>query len=140
MFGNPISFAILRIGKLVANFSYKVPDMIITVSSLAAKHIQDDIYPRKPVYGIPIGSDIDTSKILPKDEARKVLFRQGVIPQLFEHKFLILYSGLISKAQRISILIDVAIWLKENGISELVILIVGDGPEKDTIVKSVRAQ
>ena len=55
-----------------------------------------------------------------------------------ENKFIFLYSGLISNAQQVDILVDVAIWLRDHMITDVIILIVGDGPEKNAIIKSVQ--
>ena len=46
------SFIIMLIGKFLARFAYSVPDIIITVSNLAAEKIREGFRPKVPVYAL----------------------------------------------------------------------------------------
>lgn len=132
LFKTRLSSLIMGIGKILASISYKIPDMVVTVSQTAASYISSHYSTEVSVYGIPIG--IDTSKFqrVSKEIAREELTRRKIFPIEIKNKFIILYSGLISEAQRVEILAHAADKLREENIA---IIIVGQGPEKHNIEK-----
>lgn len=121
---------IMSIGKIAAKLSYAMPDIIITVSGLAARYINKEYRPKAPVYNIPIGVDRNKFPRISKDYAREQLIRNKIMPHDLENKFIILYAGLISKAQGIENLAYAADKLKDDG--SIAILVVGEGEKKKT--------
>jgi glycosyltransferase involved in cell wall biosynthesis len=119
---------IMLFGKFVAKISYVVPDIIITISRLAAEHITKEYRPKASVYDIPIGVDPNKYPRLSKYNSRADLIKKEILPEELENKFIILYSGLISNAQRIENLAYAAEKLKDE--KEIAILIFGEGEGK----------
>lgn len=126
-----LSPLIMTIGKLVARLSYSVPDIIITVSGLAAEYISREYGPKASVYNIPIGVDPNRFPKCPKCQARNQLIRSKIFPSELGDKFIVLYAGLISTAQRVEFLAYVADKLREDG--EIAILVVGEGERKKAL-------
>ena len=61
---------LMLLGKVIAKFSYIVPDIIITVSRLAAEYISREYRPKASVYGIPTGVDPYKFPRFSKDNSR----------------------------------------------------------------------
>jgi glycosyltransferase involved in cell wall biosynthesis len=122
-----------KIGIQIAALSYKLPNKIITVSKAAEKYIIQHYHPKSPVYGIPVGVDLSTFRNVPKAEARIQLMNLSLISSNDLDKCIILYSGRISSAQKIDCLLIAANKLKDN--SNILIYIVGEGPDKKRIEK-----
>jgi len=123
-----LSPIILVFGKYIAKLSYIVPDVIITVSRLAAQYITKEYRPKASVYGIPIGVDPSKFLRLSKSNSRTDLIKKEIFPKEIENKFIVLYAGLISNAQRIENLAYAAEKLKNE--KDIAILIIGEGEEK----------
>jgi glycosyltransferase involved in cell wall biosynthesis len=123
-----LSPIIMVFGKSIAKLSYIVPDVIITVSRLAAQYITKEYRPKASVYGIPIGVDPSKFLRLSKSNSRTDLIKKEIFPKEIENKFIILYAGLISNAQRIENLAYAAEKLKNE--KDIAILIIGEGEEK----------
>jgi glycosyltransferase involved in cell wall biosynthesis len=121
---------LMVVGRFFAKVAYASPDATITVSGLAAKHIIYQYKPKPPVFGIPVGVDPTKFSKLEKHDARQKLIDRKVIPSSLQHKFLVLYSGLISEAQNVDNLILAAAELRDPGIA---ILVIGEGPSKRKI-------
>ncbi len=121
---------IMRIGRVVAKWSYSVPDVIITVGELAANHISREYEPKAPVYGIPIGVDPDRFPRISTHDSRTKLIKMCIIPSDLQDKFIVLYSGIISNNQRVENLAYAARKLKKDDEKEIAILIIGEGDEK----------
>ena len=128
VFKTRLSFIIFSLGKIAAKTSYIFPDMIITISSLAADHVITTYKPKCSVYVLPIGVELTKFEVRSKDQARMELINTKMIPHRLKNKFIVLYSGLISNATRVENLAYAA--NKLNGEDEIVFLIVGDGESK----------
>lgn len=122
---------IMSFGKIVAKLSYKSADIIITVSESAANFIIENYKPKAKVYGVPVGVDINKFTPLSIVEARQQLINNNVFPSYLLNKFLILYSGRISEAQKVEDLAMAAEKLKEY--DDIVILVIGEGPNKEKL-------
>ena len=132
-FPSNFSNLVLKIGVILASWSYSLPDVIITIGNLAADYIRTKYNPKAPVYGVPVGVDTDKFYPLSKSESRKTLIDEGVFPRELESKFIILYSGIISGAQHIEMLAFVSEKLLEIRKDNVAIVIIGEGPSKQNL-------
>jgi glycosyltransferase involved in cell wall biosynthesis len=128
-FKSNLSFVIFSVGRLVAKFSYVLPQIIVTISHLAAEHVTDTYKPKATVHVLPIGVEISKFPTKTKECAREELIQNNLIPDTVNNKFIVLYTGLISKATKVENLIHVANVLQHHD-SEIIFIIVGDGEEK----------
>jgi len=128
-FKSNLSFVIFSVGRLVAKISYVLPQMIVTISHLAAEHVTATYKPKATVHVLPIGVETSKFPTKPKECARNELIQNNLIPDTVNNKFIVLYTGLISKATKVENLIHVANILQHHD-SEIIFLIVGDGEEK----------
>ena len=126
-----LSFLIKIFGKNIAKLSYMLPNIIITVSTLAAYRISVEYQPKAHVYGIPVGVDPDKFPLLYKESSRTELIKKGVLPPTLNNKFIVLYSGLISTAQQVENLAYAAEKLKNE--KEISFVIIGEGPQKQNL-------
>lgn len=124
---------IMALGRIAAKISYTTPDVIVTISEPAARLIIKEYRPRVSVYGIPVGVDPTKFPKMPKHNARAELSRRQVLPESVLNKFIVLYSGLISEAQRVETLVHAAEKLKDE--KDIVIVIIGDGPQKRKLLQ-----
>lgn len=134
IFKTGFSFFIFHVGKIVAKLSYIFPDIIVTISKLAADHVFTTYKPKAAIHVLPIGVDIDKFKANSKDSARKILIDSNLLPNYLYNKFIILYSGLISKATRVENIVQAANKL-QNVETEIYFLIVGEGEEKQKLLE-----
>ncbi|CAN5837140.1 N/A [soil metagenome] len=130
---SPLTSLVSFFGKIFANFSYMSCDLIITVSKSAADYIVKYYKPEKRVYGIPSGVDINKFTPLPRMECRTKLISESIFHSNVLNKFLVLYSGKLSSAQKIDDLIYAAEKLKEH--EDIYFIVIGDGPNKSELVK-----
>jgi colanic acid biosynthesis glycosyl transferase WcaI len=128
VFHSPLMPLLQKIGKLMAKVSYQSPNVVITVSRSAMEYICENYSPTPPVFGIPVGVNPYNFKQIEKSEALSELISRSVIPPQLEGKFLIVYSGIISAAQNVHVLIEVAKKLEGSG--DIAFLIVGDGEDR----------
>jgi colanic acid biosynthesis glycosyl transferase WcaI len=138
VFGARFSFIIFSVGRFVAKLSYIFPDVVVTISNLAAEHVTRVYKPNASVCVLPIGVDVNKFQGRAKDEARKELIKNKIIPDILQNKFIILYSGLISNATRVENLVYAASKLIDD--KDLAFLIIGDGETKQRLqeIKSDR--
>jgi glycosyltransferase involved in cell wall biosynthesis len=122
---------IMLFGKFVAKISYAIPDVIVTISRLAAEYITKEYRPKASVYGIPIGVEPNKYSRLSKYNSRAGLIKKKILPEELGNKFIILYAGLISNAQQIENLAYAAEKLKDE--KEIAILIFGEGEGKQKL-------
>ncbi|HEY7078352.1 MAG TPA: glycosyltransferase family 4 protein [Nitrososphaeraceae archaeon] len=120
-------------GKPIAKLSYKYADIIFTISNRAVELIVKEYHPKSPVYSLPIGVDPSRFPIVSKYQSRTELINNKIFPENLKDKFIVLYSGIISRAQRIENLAYLAKELKNE--KEIAILIVGDGEDKEKMVQ-----
>jgi hypothetical protein len=87
-FPSRFSSMLLRIGIFLASLSYSLPDIIITIGNSAADYIRNRYNPRVPVYGVPVGADINTFCPSSKIESRVNLrIRNEVYSSIFRNYF-----------------------------------------------------
>jgi colanic acid biosynthesis glycosyl transferase WcaI len=125
---------IMFFGRIVAKLSYVGPDLIVTISELAAEHVSKQYSPKASVCPLPIG--VDTSKFhrLSKQTSREELIKKQILPSETSNKFIILYSGLISNATQVDNLAYAAHRIMSHEDQrEVVILIVGEGHGKKNL-------
>lgn len=125
---SPLLPLVLSLGRVFAKFSYASPDLILTISESASDYIKDNYKPKVRVFGIPSGVDIKKFSPSPTLEARKRLVEDGIYDQNLLDKFIILYSGRLSDAQKVEDLAYAAERLNEY--SDIRIVIIGEGPGK----------
>jgi glycosyltransferase involved in cell wall biosynthesis len=132
VFKTNLSFIIFSFGKKLAKVSYSLSDMVVVTSKLAMLYVTNTYNPRPFIYDLPIGVEPSKYQIKSKEYARKKLMEKSIFPNDLNHKFIILYAGIISKVTRVENLIYAANSLKgkENNI---VFLIIGDGDEKQRV-------
>lgn len=123
---------LISIGKIAAKVSYSLSDVILTVSDTAAEMISAKYSPKAPVYGIPVGVDPNRFQKKPRELARNGLIRKGLLPASLNSSFIILYTGIISSAQKVTNLAYLAEYLK--GETSIALLVVGDGEDKQKLV------
>jgi glycosyltransferase involved in cell wall biosynthesis len=128
----PILPLIMFVGSLLAKISFIVPDIIVTVSDSAAMFISRKYHPKATVYGIPIGVDSSRFPKIFKHDARQQLVKTKVFPIEIINKFIVMYSGIISNNQRVENLAYAAEKLLKDD-NEIVILIIGEGDEKQKL-------
>jgi glycosyltransferase involved in cell wall biosynthesis len=128
-FKTKLSFIIFTLGKKLANLSYSLPDMIVVTSTLASKYVTNNYNPRAPIHVMFIGADPTRYEIKSKEHSRQVLVGKKILPRDAVNKFIVLYSGIISKITRIENVVLAANELngKENNI---LFLVIGEGDEK----------
>jgi glycosyltransferase involved in cell wall biosynthesis len=122
---SPLLPFVMSFGKIIAKLSYFSADLIITVSESAAEYINSHYNPRTMVVGIPSGVDIENFSPASKAMARDKLIKEKILPAILYNKFIVLYSGRISAAQKIDDLVYAAKSLLENG--DIYIIIIGEG-------------
>ena len=133
------SFIVLSIGRFVARISYMAPDAMIAISQLAATHISTRYKPNLNIYILPIGADPGKFRRLSKIDSRVGLIREKILPANLEHKFIVLYAGLISGGTRVDSLAYAAEKLKYDAM-EVAFLVVGEGEEKAKLEQLKRAR
>jgi len=121
-------------GKVFAKISYSLPDMLVVISKLAAKYIADNYHPKMVVYAMPIGVDPTRYPTRTKECSRKELIKEEVLPSALEDKFIVLYSGVITKITKINNIIYAAEKLNNDN-NNIAFLIIGEGEEKQSIEK-----
>lgn len=122
-------FIISCFGEILARVSYYLPDMLIVISDLAALYLKDKYQPRARVYPLHIGVDPRRYPLLSKQSSRKKLIENKILPSDFETKFIILYSGVVTKITKVENLIHAANKLKHSS-NDIAFLVVGEGEEK----------
>jgi glycosyltransferase involved in cell wall biosynthesis len=132
VFRTRISFIIFHLGRVAANLSYIFPHIIIAISQLAAEHVTRIYEPKALVYVLPIGVDLDKFQSKSKEYSRKRLIDDNLLSSDFYNKFIVLYSGLISKATKVENVVMAAKKLQYEQ-TEIRFLIVGDGEEKERL-------
>jgi len=132
VFSTRLFFIIFHLGRVVAKFSYIFPNIIVTISQLAAEHVTRFYEPRALVFVLPIGVDLDKFQANSKEYSRKRLIADNLLPDHLKNKFIVLYSGLISRATRVENVVMVAKKLQYEH-NEISFLIVGDGEEKERL-------
>jgi colanic acid biosynthesis glycosyl transferase WcaI len=125
---------IMLLGRTLAKLSYIGPDLIITISDLAAEHVNKKYRPKCPIHSLPIGVDTSKFQSLPKSNCREQLIKNQILPKEMQDKFIILYSGLISNATQVDNLAFAADKIRRfDEENQVAILVIGDGHEKQRL-------
>jgi glycosyltransferase involved in cell wall biosynthesis len=121
----------IRIMQLAENFAYKNCDAVVSILPNALEHMVEHGLAREKFYCIPNGivkSDWDQHQPLPIEHEK-------LLRMLKEQKFIVGYTGAHGTANSLQSVIDaVAMLLKEN----IVLVLVGDGQEKENLISYVR--
>lgn len=125
---------ILVFGKIFARISYRLPDMMVVISDLAAKFIADNYRTRTPIYPLPIG--VDPARFPPKSKqsSRKELIKRKILPPSMDNKFIVLYAGVITKVTKVENVVYAANKLKLTQ-NDIFFLVIGEGEEKERLQK-----
>jgi len=123
---------LIPFGKVLAKISYALPDMLIVISKLAAKYIADNYHPKVVVYSMPIGVDPSRYPTRTKESSRKELIKEHIIPSGLYDKFIVLYSGVITKITNVNNIVYAAEKLNKDH-DNIAFLIIGEGEEKQNI-------
>jgi len=123
---------LLPFGKIFAKISYTLPDMLVVISNFAVKYIADNYHPKVVIYAMPIGADPARYPTRTKESSRKELIKENIIPAVLENKFIVLYSGVITKVTKVNNIIYAAEKLN-NDHNNIAFLIIGEGEEKESI-------
>jgi glycosyltransferase involved in cell wall biosynthesis len=135
MMGSKFFKVIFPIGKLLAKISYLLPDKIITISDQAKNIICDNYAPSAPIFCIPTGVDPYKYPNLPKYESRQKLVQSKIFKKELSSKFIILYAGIISNAQKVENLFPIAKELEKD--DNIAFVIVGEGDQRPFIENEV---
>jgi len=121
-------FILLHVGKIFVRIAYVLPDMIIVISELAGEYVNKTYRPKVLVYPLAIGVEPSRYHLSSKETSRKELIEKKVFPRDLENKFIVLYSGVISKVTKIENLVMAAGKIKNQ--TDIAFLIIGEGEEK----------
>jgi glycosyltransferase involved in cell wall biosynthesis len=130
---SPLLPLVLSVGKIFAKLSYYSPNIILTISEAASDYIKKEYKPKPKVFGIPSGVDSRRFSPLPIEGSRAQLIDIGIYSQELMDKFIVLYSGRLSDAQRVEDLAYAAERLK--GYPDIRIVIIGEGPSKNKLIQ-----
>jgi len=109
---------------ILERFLYKRANKIITLLPKAHEYIEKLGIPKDKIAWIPNGVDLE--RFNPDEKSTNL--------KCDKSSFLITYTGAIGKANNLVVLVEVAEILK-NDYPEIKFLIVGDGPEKERLVR-----
>jgi len=121
-------FILLYAGKFFVRIAYILPDMIIVISELAGEYVNKTYKPKVLVYPLAIGVEPSRYHLSSKEISRKELIEKNVLPKFLENKFIVLYSGVLSKVTNVENLILAASKIKNE--TDIAFLIIGEGEEK----------
>jgi glycosyltransferase involved in cell wall biosynthesis len=124
-------FILLYFGKILAKIAYTLPDMIIVIGELAGEYVIKNYKPKVSVYPLPIGVEPNRFPMRSKESSRKELIEKNIFPSDLHDKFIVLYSGIISKVTNVDNLAYAAVKLKNE--SDIAFLIIGEGEEKEKL-------
>ncbi len=114
---------------MLEKITYLKADTIIGLSPGIVEGVKKRVSKNKPIYLVPNGCDIDLFRKeypLKEDESSNI------------KKFKVLYSGTHGLANGLNTLIDAAEIIQRKGINNIEILLIGDGSEKDKLIKLSR--
>lgn len=109
---------------ILERFLYRRADKIITLLPKAYEYIEKLNVPKDKIIWIPNGVNLGRFNVSEGNSNLKYN----------KSSFLITYTGAIGKANNLDILIEVAEKLNKN-YPEIKFLLVGDGPEKERLVR-----
>lgn len=125
---NPL---LIRAAEFAERFLYRHADRILINSPGFRSHIQQNGASPDAISLVPNG--VDAEQIKPNPVQDGFLREHGL-----EGKFVALYSGAHGRANDLGVVLDAAHVLRED--PSIVFVLVGDGPEKDQLMRRARAQ
>jgi glycosyltransferase involved in cell wall biosynthesis len=132
-FSGNLYFLLRYCGNFFVKVLYTLPDMIIVISELARDYVTKNYGPKVLVYTLHIGVEPSRFPSRLKESSRKELIEKKILPSEIDNKFIVLYSGVLSKITRVDSLAYAAAELKND--PDIAILIVGEGEEKEKLNK-----
>ncbi len=124
---------IWKLGRKIENYTYKNADTIIVISEdIKSNIIKKGVSESKIRV---ISNWVDTDEIRPVNEEDNFLYNELGLKR---NTFKIVYAGNLGKMQGISMLIDVAVMLKED--KDIEIIIFGNGVEKENLIKRIQKE
>ena len=124
---------IWKIGRKIEDYTYKNADTIIVISEDIKRNITKKGVDESKIR--VISNWVDTDEIVPVSKENNILYDEF---GLDKNTFKIVYAGNIGKMQGIDMLIDVAVKLKEDAETEIIIF--GDGVEKENLIKRIKKE
>jgi len=116
---NNLSIMFMR---LLEKFLYKKAEKIITLLPRASEYITKLGIKREKIVWIPNGVDLKK-------------FRERVYSNVAYNRFILMYIGAHGKANSLDVILDAASIIQEKKRSEIKIKFIGDGPEKENLIK-----
>ena len=126
-------FILLHVGRFFVKIVYVLPDMIIVISELAGEYVNKTYKPKVLVYPLAIGVEPSRYQSRSKESSRKELIEKKILPYCLHDKFIVLYSGILTRVTSVDNLVFAATKLKDE--PSIAILIIGEGEEKEKIDK-----
>ena len=124
-------FILLHVGRFFVRTAYVIPDMIIVISELAGKYVYENYKPKVLVYPLAIGVEPGRYQLKSKETSRRELIDKKVLPADFENKFIVLYSGILTRVTSVVNLVLAANKIKNE--NDIRFLIIGEGEEKEKL-------
>ena len=117
---------LIRFLKILEHFVYRGSQYITVHSSSNKEYIIGEGQNEEKVYVIPNWVDIDAIKPSEKQNNYRKEYQ-------LEDKFVVIFAGILGFAQDLDTVVDSCLYLKEY--KNIVILIVGEGVEKERLIK-----
>lgn len=123
---------LILMGTAINAIIYPHLDVIVTHNELMAEVLR--IRSRQPVY--VLRGVLDLERFRPLDKKDLVLPQN--VSEFVRDKFVVLYAGLLGYFQNPHMLVDLAETIFIEGIKDIVVLIVGDGPLKSDLERKAK--
>lgn len=122
-----------KAGRLIENFTYRNADKIIVISQDFKRNIMAKGVPEEKIEVIYNWVDQNAVVDVPREQ-NKLFDMYG----LDRSKFYITYNGNIGLTQNMEMLVDVAIELEQDGLSDIHFVLTGNGTYRETLVGKLR--
>ena len=118
---------VIRLWKKINRRIFAKANQLFTITN-GMKHVLQQYAGKKPVKVVPVWTDNNFLKPIPKDSNPFVL-QHGLL-----NKFIVLYSGNLGYSHNIEVIIELAASIENP---EILFLIIGDGDKKKQIQKKI---
>ena len=118
---------VIRLWKKIYRRIFAKANQLFTITN-GMKHVLQQYAGKKPVKVVPVWTDNNFLKPIPKDSNPFVL-QHGLL-----NKFIVLYSGNLGYSHNIEVIIELAASIENP---EILFLIIGDGDKKKQIQKKI---
>lgn len=127
---------ITKVLRFMEKYIYKKAEKIIVLLPGAVEYIKSVGIEEEKVVYIPNGIVVNrVQKILNKKSVNEKI---NDIMNEHKNKFNAVYLGAHGKANELDVIIDAAKILKNNNVNDVDLLFVGDGPEKNNLIKKCK--